>query len=118
MCLHSKAEIERALSVREEGGQWGVVWWELNGVPRLGADCVEFRNSGDVASALQWLKECHPDEFQNHGPDSVWTANLSDINGRRAAEGLLLIDEHGNELPGEAQVAGFITGAERGAAHA
>lgn len=117
MCLHSKREIENALNSLDEDRTYAVVWWELNGVPQFGIDGVEFAKTGEVVSALEWLRECHPVEFKAH-PREEWTANLSDVNGKRALAGILLIDEHGNELPPEAQVAGFITTAERGAAHA
>lgn len=117
MCLHTKRDIENALNSRDEDTRWAVVWWELYGEPKFGADCVEFQDSGAVMRSLEWLRECHPQEFAGH-PVGAWTANLSDVNGKRALIGALLIDEHGNELPPEAQVAGFITTAERGAAHA
>lgn len=117
MCLHSKQEIDRAIQIRESDDKWAVVWWELRGVPQFGADCVEFAKTGEVVSALEWLKECHPTEFARE-PKKDWVANMSDVNGKRAAAGILLIDERGGELPPEAQVAGFITTAERGASHA
>lgn len=117
MCLHSKQEIEQAISRRDGDDQWAVVWWELRGVPQFGADCVEFAKTGEVVSALEWLKECHPTEFARE-PKGDWTANVSDVNGKRAAAGILLIDAKGSELPYEAQVHGFVTAGERGASHA